>query len=104
MKNLKIAQILYQIADLLEIQEVEFKPVAYRRAAQSIENLSEPIEEYAKEGKLDDIPGVGKGIASKIEEILKTGSCQELKKLKRVCRFLLMKGLLPAWMFLLIIR
>ena len=83
MKNLKIAQILYQIADLLEIQEVEFKPVAYRRAAQSIENLSEPIEEYAKEGKLDDIPGVGKGIASKIEEILKTGSCQELKKLKK---------------------
>lgn len=83
MKNLKVAQILYKIADLLEIQEVEFKPVAYRRAAMSIENLSDSIEDYYKNDKLKDIPGVGEGIAKKIVEIIKTGTCKEFKKLKK---------------------
>src|SRR3989344_3030139 len=82
MKNLVVAKVLYKIADYLEIQEADFKPIAYRRAAQNIENLSEPIEDYAKNNKLEDIPGVGKGIAYKIEEILKTGTCNELEKLK----------------------
>ena len=55
MKNLVVARVLYKIADYLEIQEADFKPIAYRRAAQNIENLSEPIEDYAKNNKLEEL-------------------------------------------------
>ena len=83
MKNLLIAEILYKIADLLEIQEVDFKPRAYRKAALNIEAMNEPIEDYYKQGKLKEIPGVGEGISKKIEEIIKTGTCREYEKLKK---------------------
>ena len=40
MTNLEIAQILYQISEILEMQDIQFKPRAYQRAALSIESLS----------------------------------------------------------------
>ncbi|HHO57205.1 MAG TPA: DNA polymerase III, partial [Thermoplasmatales archaeon] len=82
MKNQEIARILYQIADLLEIKGVEFKPRAYRKAAQNIEGLSVDIEDLYREGKLESIPGVGKNIAKKIEEYIKTGRVKKLEELK----------------------
>jgi DNA polymerase (family 10) len=45
MKNLQVAKILNEIADILEMQNVEFKPRAYRKAARTVGSLSEPIEE-----------------------------------------------------------
>lgn len=83
MKNLEIAKILYGIADILEMQDVEFKPFAYRKAAQSIESMPEDIEKAYKEGRLESIPGVGKHIAEKIEEILETGHLKYYDKLKK---------------------
>lgn len=83
MKNLEIAKILNNIADILELQGVEFKPQAYRKAALSIEGLTEDIEELYQQGKLQDIPGVGASIAEKIEEIIKTGKLQYYEKLKK---------------------
>ena len=83
MKNPLVAQILYKIADLLEIQEVEFKPRAFRRAAASIESLEEDIEELARKNKLQEIPGVGEGISKKILEIIQTGTCKEYEQLKK---------------------
>lgn len=82
MDNQEVAAFFYEIADLLELQGVAFKPVAYRKAAGSIEQLEEPIEEIAKEGKLQDIPGVGESVAKKIEEILRTGKLAYLEKLR----------------------
>ncbi len=83
MKNLLVAQILYKIADLLEIQEVEFKPRAFRKAAMNIESLEQPIEELAEKNKLREIPGIGEGIEKKIIEILQTGTCREYEQLKK---------------------
>ncbi len=86
MINRRIAEILNEIADLLEIQEVEFKPRAYRRAAQTIESYSKDLAEIYKTGgrkALDEIPGVGKSIAEKAEEIIKTGKLAYLEKLRR---------------------
>lgn len=83
MKNQVVARILNNIADILELQEVEFKPIAYRRAAESIESLPEDIEEIYKRGELRNIPGVGEHIALKIEEIIKTGKLKYYEKLKR---------------------
>ncbi len=83
MKNQLIVKILNNIADILELQEVEFKPVAYRRAAQSIESLSEDIEEIYERNELEEIPGVGKHIAEKIAEIIETGKLKYYEKLKK---------------------
>ncbi len=70
MRNSDVAKILYEIAYLLEVQDIQFKPRAYRKATQSIESMSEDIAVVWKEGKLEDIPGVGKSIAEKIDEFL----------------------------------
>ena len=83
MKNIEVARLLYEIANLLEIQEVPFKPQAYRRAAMSIESLSEDIEEIYKQEKLKEIPGIGEGIAKKIIEYLDTGKSTYLEELKK---------------------
>ena len=83
MKNLEIAAILYGIADILELQGVDFKPQAYRKAARSIEALSEDIAETYEQGKLHEIPGVGESIAQKIEEIISTGKLQYYEQLKK---------------------
>ena len=86
MKNPEIAKVLYDVADILEIQGVQFKPNAYRKAARGVESLSREISDiYEEEGPkgLRKIPGVGESIAEKIEEMVKTGNlkyCDELKK------------------------
>jgi DNA polymerase (family 10) len=83
MKNQLVARILNEIADMLEMQGVEFKPRAYRRAARTIESLAEPIEQVYAQGKLQDLPGVGEAIAKKITEIIETGSLKYHEELKQ---------------------
>ena len=80
--NMEVAAILHEVADLLEIKGVRFKPQAYRRAAQAIETLPEDIADVAREGDLDEIPGVGKSIAAKIREVVETGSLRYLASLR----------------------
>lgn len=74
MKNKEIAKILYDMAELLELQgENRFKIIAYGKAARAIESLKEDIEQVCREGRLEAIPGVGKAIAQKVEEYLRMG-------------------------------
>jgi len=85
LKNREIAELFYEAADILEYQQVEWKPRAYRKAAQMIENLGEDIEKiYGREGKegLTEIPGVGESIADHIAEYLETGKVEKFEKLK----------------------
>ena len=79
MINQEIAKILREIAEMLEINGVAFKPRAYRKAAESLENLKEDISEVKA---LENIPGVGKSIAKKIEEYLKKGKIKYYEELK----------------------
>jgi DNA polymerase (family 10) len=83
LNNRQVAAILYEVADLLEIKDVKFKPVAYRRAAHGIETLAEDINNIAERDGLEDLPGVGTHIATKIREILSTGNLQYLERLKQ---------------------
>jgi len=76
---------LSEIARLLEIKGVAFKPNAYRRAVKVIESLDEDISLlYQKDGTLGlrKIPGIGKSIAGKIEEYVKKGKIGYYEKLK----------------------
>ncbi|MCH8067189.1 MAG: DNA polymerase/3'-5' exonuclease PolX [Nanoarchaeota archaeon] len=84
MKNHEVAELLRNIAQLLEIkEELVFKIRAYERAALTIENLDEDIEYVWKQGKLDDIPGVGEALTKKISEFLETGKLEYYEKLKK---------------------
>jgi len=83
MKNQLVSSILNEVADLMEMDSVDFRTKAYRRAAHTVEIQSEAIEDIRKEGKLMELPGVGAKIAKKIEEIIDTGSLEYLENLKR---------------------
>ena len=83
MKNQLVAAILNQVADLMEIDEVDFRTKAYRRAAHTVETLSEDIEDIKKEERLQELPGIGEKIAGKITEIVETGSLEYLDNLKK---------------------
>lgn len=83
MNNKQVAQVLEEIADMLEIiGEVRFKIQAYERAANQIRSMAEDVNGYAQTGKLEDIPGIGKGISARLEELINTGHMQYYEELK----------------------
>ncbi|TSC95123.1 MAG: DNA polymerase (family X) [Parcubacteria group bacterium Licking1014_1] len=93
MKNQEIARIFFNIASLFEsgsslkTGKKDFRPIAYKRAALALESLEEDIEEiYLDKGTagLEEIPTVGKNLALKIEEYIKTGKIKEYEKLKKL--------------------
>ncbi len=82
MDNREVAAVFDRIADLLEIQgEAVYRVNAYRRAAESIRSTSEQVVTLASAGRLQEIPGVGEAIASKIEELLSSGQMAFYDKL-----------------------
>ncbi|MCQ3936045.1 MAG: DNA polymerase/3'-5' exonuclease PolX [Chloroflexi bacterium] len=84
MNNKQLAGVFTLIANLLEIKgEIIYKTLAYRKAAESLESLGREASEYWKEGKLLEVPGVGKAIAEKIDELLSTGKLEFLERLRK---------------------
>lgn len=84
MKNTEVAAFFEDIADLLEVKnDNPFRIRAYRKAAQNIRSLTEDIEIAAREDRLEEIPGIGKDLAAKIVEIIKTGKLKHYEKLKK---------------------
>jgi DNA polymerase (family 10) len=81
--NQELANIFRTIADLLEIKgENIYKILAYRKAADSLSNLGQDVNEIWKQDKLTEVDGVGKAIAEKIDELLTTGHLEFLDKLE----------------------
>jgi DNA polymerase (family 10) len=74
--NKAIAGILYETADLLEIDAADsFRIRSYRNAAQAVENLSEPMKDLISDPKkVLAIPGIGKGMLGNLQELFKTGT------------------------------
>ncbi len=86
MRNQEIAAIFYKVADILDAQGVKWEPIAYRKAARSLESLPQPIEDVYAEGgkaKLMEIEGIGNAMSDHIEEILKTNKLKKLIELKK---------------------
>ncbi len=84
MNNRQLADTFTLIANLSEIKgEVIYVILAYRKASENLMTLGREAGEYWKEGKLREIPGVGKAIAEKIDELLNTGKLEFLEKLKQ---------------------
>jgi DNA polymerase (family 10) len=83
-RNLEIAKLFNEIADLLEIKDENiFKIRAYRRAAMNLESLTEEIDSVAERGGLTDIAGIGKDLAAKIGQALETGRIEYLDELRK---------------------
>jgi len=83
MRNEEVAAIFTEMADALAIQgESYHRIMAYRRAAENIASLGRPLEEVWRAGKLETIPGVGKTLAAKIDELARTGRIAAHEKLK----------------------
>ncbi len=87
MTNKQIIEILYQIAELLEIKgENKFKIRAYLKLAQFLSSFNKELKDiYSERGKagLREIPNIGEGIAKKIAELIETGKLTYLDELKK---------------------
>lgn len=84
-QNAEIAAMFDQTADLLEIKgENQFRVRAYRRAARTIEGLPQSVRSLlAADTDLSELPGIGKDLAGKIADIVKSGHFQVLDSLKK---------------------
>ncbi len=84
MENKSIADILTEIADILDIQgENPFRVRSYRNAARTIADMGQSVRAMVQAGEdLEQIPGIGKSLQEKIEEIVSTGKCGFLEELR----------------------
>jgi DNA polymerase (family X) len=80
--NQETAQLLKKVAAVFRIKEGDtFRYKAYINASIAIENLSEPITEVWKRGKLNDVPGLGENLTRYLEEYFKTGKVRHFESL-----------------------
>ena len=82
--NDELATLLEEMADLLDAKDVEYKPTAYRRAAENVREHPKSVEELAAEGPdaVAEIDRVGDAIATKLVEYVETGEIEELETLR----------------------
>ncbi len=84
MENAQVADVLDEIADLLELKDAnEFRIRSYRSAARKIRGMSQRLEDLVEQDKdLTEISGIGESMADRIPDILDTGTCKRLKDLR----------------------
>ena len=83
MRNAEIADAFAELADLYELDgAIVHRVLAYRNAAKSIREAPISVEELARSGRAETLPGVGKTIAEKIATLLDTGTIPSVEKLK----------------------
>jgi DNA polymerase (family 10) len=74
MTNWEVCEIFNEIAEILEILgENPYKSRAYRNAARVLENSGLDVQELVRDGRLEEIPGIGSALAAKIRELVTTG-------------------------------
>lgn len=85
MTNKQIAEKLHELADLLEIdgEANTFRISGLHRAGRVIESLPTPAPELLAKGELERVPGIGKGTAKRVEELINNGTLRELEELHR---------------------
>jgi DNA polymerase (family X) len=82
MTNREIAELLARVADMLAIRGDQIHRIlAYRRAAENIQELGRDLAAVRSAGELTEIPGIGATLAAKIEELLDTGQLAFYDKL-----------------------
>jgi len=91
MENHRIADIFDEIADVLELKdESVFRIRSYRRGARAIRDLPEDVKTIAESGELIKVPGIGKSLAEKVDEVLATGTAEFYEKIKKAPEYQLL--------------
>ncbi|MBI3273873.1 MAG: DNA polymerase/3'-5' exonuclease PolX [Candidatus Colwellbacteria bacterium] len=101
--NQDIANVLSEMAMFYEMDDIPFKPRAYEDAADAVRSLDEELRDIYNRGgieALDAVKGIGRGIASHIEDILTKGHFKEYERLKKkmpvdVARITAVEGIGP---------
>ncbi len=86
MTNLKIAELLRNVASSYQYHDpnkYKFQIIAYNRAADSIEHATSELKDLWDDGKLNDIPSIGKSIAEHLDEIFRTGKSKHFEELMK---------------------
>jgi DNA polymerase (family X) len=82
--NARIADRLDAFASLLELAEANpYTARAYRRAAETIRAAGVPVADLVASGKVRQLRGIGRGIESRLRELVETGDIGELAELER---------------------
>src|SRR5216683_2707499 len=103
MENKEIARVLWETADLMEIAgEDSFRIRSYRNGATAVEGYPERISEILRnpDRKVTEVPGIGKGLANVLAEIVARRSCERRDELLQkfpaaALEFLKIQGLGP---------
>jgi DNA polymerase (family 10) len=81
--NKEIARIFDEIADILEVKEADkFKIRAYRKAARTIESLTQDLSDFSSVTELKKLPSIGDALAKKIYEITTSGKLEYYEELQ----------------------
>ncbi len=85
--NAAVADRLEALAGLLDLADASpYTSRAYRRAAETIRGTRAPILELARQGRAQELRGIGSGIAARLRELAETGTIAELDELRRDVR------------------
>jgi DNA polymerase (family 10) len=82
MTNHEIAKLLRNVAAAYLIKDerkFHFQIVAYQRAADTIEHVSEQVKDLVKEGKLHNLPGIGASIQASLKELVENGEVEHFE-------------------------
>jgi len=84
LENAEIAEQLEAFAGLLDLSGAgHYTSRAYRRAAETIRETKAPIAELVAADRVQELRGVGPGIAARLRELVDTGRIAELEELQR---------------------
>lgn len=87
LKNKEIAKLLRECAisyELSDPSKYRFQALAYKKSADAIEALSEPLTDYASRYPIEDLPGVGKSIAAHLNQLIKVGTSDHLESVRKM--------------------
>jgi len=94
MTNKEIAKLLREVAAAYEVKKGnKFKIMAYDRAATAVEHATSELKDLWDDGKLEEVPGIGKSIAQHLDELFRFGRVKHFEEVRR--------GLPPAMFVLL---
>lgn len=89
MTNSDIVEMLRNVAAAMVIKNADrFRIIAYEKAADSIEHLTSDVKDLWDDGKLGEIPGVGKALSDYLDELMRTGKVKHFEAM--------VKGIPPA--------
>jgi DNA polymerase (family X) len=81
--NAQIAAAFEELADLYELDgAVQYRVLAYRTAAKTVREASVSVAQLVREGRVTELPGIGKTLETKLQTLLETGDTTQAQKLR----------------------